>query len=138
MAPMGAATVDELASPLAHSLSHAWFGSSHVWLDEGVAQFMSLLWIEQTQGREVAVATSPARDKRVVLGRACALYQTLLLLTADRVSSAPATRSNYRTKAAAVLWMLRSIVGDRRVAAGVAGLPERQAGQRPEGVSAGP
>ena len=49
-----AAAPDALAPSLAHSLSHAWFRSSHVWLDEGVAQFMALQWMEQTRGREAA------------------------------------------------------------------------------------
>ncbi len=111
VAPMGAATVDELASPLAHSLSHAWFGSSHVWLDEGVAQFMSLLWIEQTQGREAAVqhlqqginALSLA-EPALSTNAAPADSGQSLIRASDEVY--------YRTKAAAVLWMLRSIVGD--------------------------
>jgi hypothetical protein len=111
VAPMGAATIDELASPLAHSLSHAWFGSSHVWLDEGVAQFMSLLWIEQTQGREVAVqhlqqginALSLA-EPALSANAAPADSGQSLIRASDEVY--------YRTKAAAVLWMLRSIVGD--------------------------
>ena len=42
---------------------HAWFGSSHVWLDEGVAQFMSLLWMAQSQGRDVAVAAHATGGK---------------------------------------------------------------------------
>ena len=53
--PMRAAAPEVLTPSLVHSLSHAWFSSSHIWLDEGTAQFLSLLWIEQSQGREVAV-----------------------------------------------------------------------------------
>ncbi len=58
---------DVLAPQLVHSLSHAWFGSSHEWLDEGVAQFMSLLWLEQTQGREVAVQRLQQEAKSLAL-----------------------------------------------------------------------
>ena len=58
---------DALAPSLVHSLSHAWFGSSHVWLDEGVAQFMSLLWMEQSQGREVAVEHMQEEAKTLAL-----------------------------------------------------------------------
>jgi Peptidase family M1 domain len=111
VAPMGAATVDELASPLAHSLSHAWFSSSHVWLDEGVAQFMSLLWIEQTQGREVAVQHLQQGINALSLAEPALTVNAApgdggqsLIRASDEVY--------YRTKAAAVLWMLRSIVGD--------------------------
>ena len=48
--PMRASEPDVLSSSLIHSLTHAWFRSSHVWLDEGVPQFMSLLWTEVSQG----------------------------------------------------------------------------------------
>jgi Peptidase family M1 domain len=114
--PIHASTPDELAPPLAHSLSHAWFSSSHVWLDEGVAQFLSLLWIEQTQGREVAVqhlqqdantlalAEPPPAAAGSPVGSPSASEGQSLILASDEIY--------YRTKAAAVLWMLRSIVGD--------------------------
>jgi len=109
--PIHASTPDELAPPLAHSLSHAWFGSSHVWLDEGVAQFLSLLWIEQAQGREVAVQRLEQDANTLALAEpppaassAAASEGQSLILASDEVY--------YRTKAAAVLWMLRSIVGD--------------------------
>ena len=111
VAPMRASTPDTLAPALAHSLSHAWFRSSHVWLDEGVAQFMSLQWMEQSQGREVAVAHLQEEAK------------ALALVEPPPAQSASATEGGqsligasdevyYRTKAAAVLGMLRSIVGD--------------------------
>ena len=116
VAPIHASTPDELAPPLAHSLSHAWFGSSHVWLDEGVAQFLSLLWIEQAQGREVAVqrlqqdanalalAEPPPAAAASPVGSPSGSGGQSLIFASDEVY--------YRTKAAAVLWMLRSIVGD--------------------------
>ncbi len=111
VAPIRASTPEELELPLAHSLSHAWFGSSHVWLDEGVAQFMSLLWIEQAQGREVAVQhlqqeanTLALAEPALPANAAPAGDGQSLIHASDEVY--------YRTKAAAVLWMLRSIVGD--------------------------
>src|SRR5258705_7841462 len=67
VAPMRAAAADTLAPGLAHSLSHAWFRSSHVWLDEGVAQFMSLQWMEQSLGREGAVAHLQEEAKALAL-----------------------------------------------------------------------
>jgi Peptidase family M1 domain len=111
VAPMRAAAPDVLAPPLIHSLSHAWFASSHVWLDEGVAQFMSLLWMAQTQGREVAVNHLQQEAKTLALAEPAPALKTStdsegqsLILASDEVY--------YRTKAAAVLWMLRSLVGD--------------------------
>jgi hypothetical protein len=100
-----------LAQPLVHSLSHAWFGSSHVWLDEGVAQFMSLLWVEQSEGRETALNQLQQQVNTLSLAEPAAPQNAdstqigqSLIQARDEVY--------YRTKAAAVLWMLRSIVGE--------------------------
>ena len=112
VAPMRASTPDVLAPSLTHSLSHAWFGSSHVWLDEGVAQFLSLLWMSQTQGREAAVSRMQEEAK------ALALIEPTGNAGADKPQNTgqsliqPHDEIYYRTKAAAVLWMLRSLVGD--------------------------
>ncbi len=72
VAPMRAATPEALAPSLVHSLAHSWFGSSHVWLDEGVAQFLSLLWLEDGQGREVAVQASAGGGEDAGAGGTCA------------------------------------------------------------------
>jgi hypothetical protein len=40
-----------LAPSLVHSLTHVWVRSSRPWIDEGLAQFAGLLWIERTRGR---------------------------------------------------------------------------------------
>ena len=111
VAPMRASTPDVLAPSLAHSLSHAWFGSSHEWLDEGVPQFMSLLWMAESQGREVAVAQMQEEAKTLAVAEPSAAQSTS---SADEGQSLIAARDEvyYRTKAAAVLWMLRSLVGD--------------------------
>ena len=41
--PMRSAEPATLAPALAHSLTHAWIHSTHPWIDEGLAQFLSLL-----------------------------------------------------------------------------------------------
>jgi hypothetical protein len=111
VAPMRAVAPDVLASSLAHSLTHAWFSSSHVWLDEGVPQFMSLLWIAQSQGREIAVDHLQQEARTLALTEPAPTQSASsteegqsLILAHDEVY--------YRTKATAVLWMLSSLVGD--------------------------
>jgi Peptidase family M1 domain len=105
---MGRTDVDKIAAGLAHSLTHAWFGSSHPWLNEGVAQLMSYLWLERTGGREAAMQlieqeavplafAEPGAGKEEAGGQS-------LIDARDEIY--------YRTKAAAVLWMLRSIAGE--------------------------
>ena len=105
---MGEADVDKIAAGLAHSLTHAWFGSSHAWLNEGVAQLMSYLWLERTAGREASMQliqqeAVPLAFAEPGAGKEDASGQSLIDAR-DEVY--------YRTKAAAVLWMLRSIAGE--------------------------
>jgi hypothetical protein len=96
-----------LAPSLLHSLTHAWFRSSHVWLDEGVPQFLSLLWVAESQGREAALAQLQEQVNTLSLAEPASR-------NADAGQSLIEARDEvyYRTKATAVLWMLRSIVGD--------------------------
>ncbi len=111
VASMRASAPDVLAPSLAHSLSHAWFGSSHIWLDEGVAQFMSLLWVEQTQGREVALQHLQAEAKTLALAEPVVAQSSEVVDEGQSLIGA-SDEVYYRTKAAAVLWMLRTLVGD--------------------------
>jgi hypothetical protein len=107
--PMRGGKPAELAPVLVHTLAHAWFRSSHAWLDEGVPQFLSLLWVETNDGRQAG------------LNRLQASAQTLALAEPDFSAKKDAVGQSligassevyYRTKAAAVLWMLRSITSD--------------------------
>ncbi len=129
--PLAGGDPAALAPVLVHTLAHAWFQSSHVWLDEGVAQLMSLLWVETNDGREAATAQLEAAANTL------ALAEPEIKAAADaqageaedgavaKLVEAPVgkglvgqsligARSQvyYRTKAAAVLWMLRSIAGE--------------------------
>jgi Peptidase family M1 domain len=111
VAPMRASAPEALSSSLIHSLTHAWFRSSHVWLDEGMPRFLSLQWTEVSQGRDAAVAQLQEEAKALALVEPSPARSTdateegqSLIQARDEVY--------YRTKAAAVLEMLRSIVGD--------------------------
>lgn len=122
---MGRSDASTITQPLVHSLTHAWFRSSHAWLDEGVPQFMSLLWIERTQGRDAAI--QQLQQQRIPLSLvepAGSQASTSPAIDAQTSSSNPQPAAEgqsliqasdelyYRNKSAAVLWMLRSIVGD--------------------------
>jgi hypothetical protein len=130
-----------LAATLTHSLTHAWFHSDHPWIEEGLAQFMGLLWIEQSAGRPAAL------DRLQDAAHALALVEPAPGATQDQASlsqlvapakppgssgssSSPSTANEpaatptgeplvnassevfYRAKAAAVWWMLRAFTGD--------------------------
>jgi hypothetical protein len=113
--PQSGSAPDSLTLPLVHSLTHAWIQSSHPakpWLDEGLAEFMSLLWIERTKGRAAALAQLAELDRPLALaepdlsqpGHAPSLAGASLADASGEVF--------YRNKAAAVWWMLRAIAGD--------------------------
>lgn len=111
VSPMSTRDATGVSELLAHSLTHAWFNSSHVWLDEGVAQLMSLLWIEQAEGRDAAVQQLQHQTSTLALVEPApspapgpGQEGQSLIRASDEVY--------YRNKAAAVLWMLRSVVGD--------------------------
>jgi Peptidase family M1 domain len=114
-----------LAPVLVHTLAHAWFQSSHVWLDEGVAQFLSLLWVETNDGREAATAQLESAANTLALAEpeikptgasttALVGDSTAKPVEAEVGQSLIGAHSQvyYRTKAAAVLWMLRTIAGE--------------------------
>jgi hypothetical protein len=101
-----------LAPALVHSLTHAWFRSSHVWLNEGVAQFMSLLWVEQTEGRDVALKHLQQEVNTLSLAEPEIDQNADHTVRVGQSLIGASDEVYYRTKAASVLWMLRSIVGE--------------------------
>ena len=123
--PMGApakadAGTAELDYTLAEALAHAWFRARAVWLDEGVAHLMQLLWIEHNDGREAALEQMDGETHALALAEASVDGGQAL---AGSESEGPRSEVFYRTKAAAVLEMLRGVVGDavmRRVLTGFA------------------
>jgi hypothetical protein len=95
------AAAPQLTDPLSHSLAHAYFVSPRPWLNEGVAHFMASLWVEQSTSREAAL--DQLNGQRGALALAEPSTENLLK-TSNAIF--------YRTKAAYVLWMLRSEIGD--------------------------
>lgn len=102
-----------LAPALAHSLTHVWIHSIHPWIDEGLAQFLGLLWIERTSGRAAALAELQEAARPLALIEPETPPDATPSASPAGDSLVNATGEVfYRTKAAAVWWMLRGIVGD--------------------------
>ena len=111
--PMRAVEPATLAPALAHSLTHLWIHSSRPWIDEGLAQFLSVLWTERTSGRAAALAELQDAARPLALAEPEDPGSASATGGPAGASLASATGDIfYRTKAAAVWWMLRSIVGD--------------------------
>ncbi len=138
--PMAAADPATLESALAHSLTHAFIHSIHPWIDEGLAEFVSLLWTERTQSRAAALAALQESTRTLAIAEPEDPDAAPSPTSSDSPNNAPTQSSSsssqpdssvpsthtagaslaaatgeifYRTKAAAVWWMLRSIVGDQ-------------------------
>jgi hypothetical protein len=110
---------------LVHALTHAWITSPNspaspnsslapaspqpppAWLNEGVANFISTLWVERRQGRDAALRVMEADRAALALVEPASPGQSPGQPLAQAISPV-----YYRTKAAYVLWMLRDLAGD--------------------------
>jgi len=114
VAPIAALGASGSADALAHSLTHAWVQSGQPWMDEGLAQFVALLYVEQQQGREAALAQLHELMRPVTLAEPGP--ETLTADTPELAGQPLVAASDelyYRRKAAAVWWMLRSLAGEQ-------------------------
>jgi hypothetical protein len=104
-----------LEAAMAHSLAHAYFRSPRVWLDEGVAQFLGSLRVEQSEGRRAALEA---------LGGSRAALALAEPGTPGEAGGQDLVHASeivyYRIKATYVLWMLRDLAGDAPLAAALA------------------
>jgi hypothetical protein len=110
--PLKVDAADDTVGPvMAHMLGHSYFISSRLWLNEGVAQFMTLLWIEQRAGISTAIAQMDSHRAALAIAETSDPGvnpgQRLIEAWSDIY---------YRDKATDVLWMLRNIVGDETLA----------------------
>jgi len=106
-----------LTGTLIHSLTHLYFRSPYTWLQEGVPSFMASLWVEQNNGRDVAIQQLDNTRAALSLaepGDAPATPETTAVSPASESQTLLLARDPvyYRTKATYVLWMLRDLAGD--------------------------
>jgi hypothetical protein len=125
VAPVGAIAASTSTPVLAHNLTHAWVQTGQPWMDEGLAEFFSLLWIERERGRDVALAQLNAIMRQVAA--ADTLSETGPATSSNEAASSSGSESTvvgqplivaydelfYRRKAAAVWWMLRDLAGEQ-------------------------
>ncbi len=111
----------QLKAILAHVLTHAWVAAPNaaqppVWLNEGLASFMSSLWTERQFGREKALSALEAGRSGLALAEPASPGEG----SGEPLAHA-ASPVYYRTKAAYVLWMLRGITSDDALSAALHG-----------------
>lgn len=115
VAPAATLQTSPEAPALVYSLTHGWVQTGQPWMDEGLAQFFALLWVEHENGRDAAI--SQMSD----LLQPVALAEPELNAAADNKPGQPIITAPdelfYRRKAAAVWWMLRDLAGDKAMRA---------------------
>lgn len=110
--PLSTDEPSHLTPVVVHALARADFFSPRAWLNEGVANFLSTLWIESQEGQTAAMENLNAERPALAIAE----------------PASPGTGSGqdlihaitsiyYRTKATYVLWMLRNLAGDKALQA---------------------
>jgi hypothetical protein len=116
----------EIESAMVSSLARARFQSPRPWLAEGVPQFLGSLWVEQVQGRQIALESM--NSARTALALAEPATPTSPSETLGQPLLAAYDTVYLTTKANYVLWMLRDLAGDDALAAALqAYVPEQDA-----------
>jgi hypothetical protein len=111
----------KLTGVACHGLAHASFQSPQEWLNEGVANFLVTLWIEQSKGRDAALEYMESSRGALAIGEPSSPGESTgepLITSSDAIY--------YRTKATYVLWMLRDLAGDKALSAALRGYDPAQ------------
>ncbi|SEG63158.1 hypothetical protein SAMN05421819_3950 [Bryocella elongata] len=122
VAPAAALASREDPSALVYSMAHAWVQTGQPWIDEGLSGFASLVVTESQHDRDTAIAqlndllrplliAEPEFDSQEAANAPDAAKGQPLIAATSEVY--------YRRKAAAVFWMLRSLIGDEALSAAI-------------------
>jgi hypothetical protein len=120
--PLRGAAPEGIATVLAHALTHAWMAPRPYWLNEGTANFMGTLWDDHLHHRDRALGTLEAGRQALALEEPPSPGEG-----AGQPLGHATSPVYFRTKAAYILWMLRDLVGDDRLAAALRGANEEGA-----------
>jgi hypothetical protein len=100
----------------------------HPWIDEGLPEFARMLWVERTAGHDALISALQEPYRRLQQAERAPASRAPSIGSSSSSSSSSLDDSDrsaregliettsetlYRTKAAAVWWMLRGIVGDQ-------------------------
>lgn len=115
---------ERLESLLAHEIAHQWFGDAvtetdwrHLWLSEGFATYMTLLYMEHTYGTDTLKA-SLKEDREKVIGFA-KKRKTPVVDTTVHSNYMQLLNANSYQRGGWVLHMLRRKIGDKQFWAGI-------------------
>ncbi|MGA2571724.1 MAG: hypothetical protein ABSF23_14505 [Terracidiphilus sp.] len=124
---------DQLDGIFAHALTHAWMSSPRAWLSEGVAHFMGTLWTEKQSGRDKALQSLESGRTALALAEPSSPGESSGQPLSQAISPV-----YYRTKAAYVFWMLRSLAGDTALSAALRAYSPADDAAQGFGANSGP
>jgi hypothetical protein len=100
-----------IAPEIVRGLTHAWLNpqsrptpACSLWIEDGLAEFMALVWTERADGREAAVGELRHASVLIALADGTGDPQPLTAAHADAF---------LRLKSAFVFWQLRELLGDK-------------------------
>ena len=108
VAPLGQTSPQTMETDLVPVLTRTRFPSSQAWLERGTAQFAALLWLERTQGRPELLNLLADTSRALALAESVSPSPSHMRESLLHTGEA----AFYRDKAAAVLWMLRTLASD--------------------------
>jgi hypothetical protein len=106
--PLSTDDPPHLTPVVVHALAHAAFCSPRAWLNEGVANFLSTLWIAAQRGQTAAMENLNAERPALAIAEPASPGASSGQDLLHAISAI-----YYRTKATYVLWMLRNLAGDK-------------------------
>ncbi|HEX3662492.1 MAG TPA: hypothetical protein VHU89_13740 [Acidobacteriaceae bacterium] len=106
--PLSTDDASHLTPVVVRALARAAFFSPRAWLNEGVANFLSTLWIESQQGQTAAMEYLNSERPALAIAEPATPGDDSGQDLLHAVSAI-----YYRTKATYVLWMLRNLAGDK-------------------------
>ena len=107
LTPLSSSTPNSAGLAAAHQLTHVSFLSFRPWIEEGLAHFAQVLYLEQQKGRQAALD---------YMGAHRSVLTSVESSTADDEAGHSLVNTVneqlYRSKAMCVWWMLRDMIGD--------------------------
>jgi len=109
----------------AHQLTHVSFLSFRPWIDEGLAHFAQVLYLEQQKGRQAALVYMGAhRSVLTAFESSAGTPRSDEEVTHSLVNTV--NEELYRSKAMCVWWMLRDVIGDAALKKAIASYKPEQ------------
>ncbi|HTT18250.1 MAG TPA: hypothetical protein VMG82_04865 [Candidatus Sulfotelmatobacter sp.] len=122
LTPLSTSNPNSASLAATHQLTHASFLSFRPWIEEGLAHFSQVLYLEQQKGRQAALDYMALHRSALTTAEA----QTTSEVEKSRALVSTNNDQLYRSKAMCVWWMLRDMIGDAALKKAIASYKPEQ------------